>query len=415
MTSLLDLPDDIFLEIFSYFAFSKRDLIRISTLSRRLSILSRGQIYRHVHLPVVLVPATHLERRRKPGRGNPRTGNSEPDHRPFSLFFRSISSNPSLAPLVRSLHLEWKPYSAGDEYAVINALLRRLSNVTHLKFSADDHPGNGYGSFNPVFLDVNLMRRLRTIELDVFFLSSTALAQLMLVPTVESIIATRFRDAAKPALQPGSTLADFTALPLAFPTRLRHLNLGIFRIPLPVLHSILKHAPHLRRLAATLPGRGNPTDVRAPLDARRLRPAAVARALDPVRHALQELSLVNDRHEWAGSDGTRADFSAFRQLRKMRVAPGLWFSWGAYAHAVSHKVDQGFCWCKEAREGVWKMLPRSLEELEVWARISLLCRLCIPFSRIPMPFLAILVSSFPSDIYVHFFFGGSSTGECASR
>jgi hypothetical protein len=279
---------------------------------------------------------------------------------------------------VRSLRLEWKPCSAGDEstYAVINALLARLPNITHLEFSADGYPGNGYGSFTPTFLDVNPMRRLRTIELDVFFLSSTALAQLMLVPTVESITATRFRDAAKPALQPGSTLADFTALPLAFPTRLRHLNLGIFRIPLPVLHSILKHAPHLRRLAAMLPGRGNPT----PLDARRLRPAAIVRALDPVRHALQELSLVNDRHEWAGSDGTRADFSAFRQLRKMRVAPGLWFSWGAYAQAVSHKVDQGFCWCKEAREGVWKMLPRSLEELEVWAQISL------PFSRIPVPF-----------------------------
>lgn len=283
MTSLLDLPDDIFLEIFSYFAFSKRDLIRISTLSRRLSILSRGQIYRHVHLLVVPVPTTHLECRKKSGRGNPQTGNPEPDQRSFSLFFCSISNNPSLAPLVRSLRLEWKPCSAGDEstYAVINALLARLPNITHLEFSADGYPGNGYDSFTPTFLDINPMRRLRTIELDVFFLSSTALAQLMLVPTVESITATRFRDAAKPALQPGSTLADFTALPLAFPTRLRHLDLGIFRIPLPVLHSILKHAPHLRRLAATLPGRGNPTDVHAPLDARRLRPAAIARALDP--------------------------------------------------------------------------------------------------------------------------------------
>ena len=306
---------------------------------------------------------------------------------------------------MRSLRLEWKPCSAGDEstYAAINALLVRLPNITHLGFSADGYPGNGYSSFTPTFLDANPMRRLRTIELNVFFLSSTALAQLMLVPTVESITATRFRDAAKPALQPGSTLADFMALPLAFPTRLRHLNLGIFRIPLPVLHSILKHAPHLRRLAATLPGRGNPDDVRAPLDARRLCPAAIARALDPVRHTLQELSLINDRHEWAGSDGTRADFSAFKQLRKMRVAPGLWFSWGAYAQAVSPKLDQGFCWCKEVREGVWKMLPRSLEELEVWAQISLPCRLCVPFLRIPGAILAIAVSSFSLQ-YLRFFF-----------
>lgn len=318
---------------------------------------------------------------------------------------------------MRSLRLEWKPCSAGDEstYAAINALLVRLPNITHLGFSADGYPGNGYSSFTPTFLDANPMRRLRTIELNVFFLSSTALAQLMLVPTVESITATRFRDAAKPALQPGSTLADFTALPLAFPTRLRHLNLGIFRIPLPVLNSILKHAPHLRRLAATLPGRGNPDDVRAPLDARRLRPAAIARALDPVRHTLQELSLVNDRHEWAGSDGTRADFSAFKQLRKMRVAPGLWFSWGVYAHAVSPKVDQGFCWCKEVREGVWKMLPRSLEELEVWAQSLSLVVFVSLFHASPVPFWLSPCHLFPFNIYVFFFLFGSSTGECASR
>ncbi|OCL05920.1 hypothetical protein AOQ84DRAFT_224368, partial [Glonium stellatum] len=56
MTSFLDLPGDIFLELFCYLAFSTRHPVRISTLSRRLSILSRGKIYRNVHLVVPASP-----------------------------------------------------------------------------------------------------------------------------------------------------------------------------------------------------------------------------------------------------------------------------------------------------------------------------------------------------------------------
>jgi len=81
---------------------------------------------------------------------------------------------------------------------------------------------------------------------------------------------------------------------------------------------------------------------------------------------LEELDMVNDRYSWIATNKTKADFRTFPKLRKMRVAPGLFFHWGAFGYGEHMRIDHGFVADHEDRRGLWELLPPNLEELEIY-------------------------------------------------
>src|SRR5450432_483728 len=101
--SLLGLPDEILVQILSYKVLKRRDLCRISLVSRRLFSLATPNIYYEVDFYIWKFP--------KPVR---------PEN-----FLRTLDESPERAELVRILNLPWQAnVNKGPPY--VFSILRRL-------------------------------------------------------------------------------------------------------------------------------------------------------------------------------------------------------------------------------------------------------------------------------------------------
>ena len=123
-----------------------------------------------------------------------------------------------------------------------------------------------------------------------------------------------------------------------------------FHLPEDVLNEILKYPRSLNILVTNLPGRDKPklylrpgSEVTTPLA-----PNSITRALDPIRHSLTELSLVDEDCKWPSQDRGRTDLSNFTALKKLQIASRCYFLPG-----------------QSARDSIVHLLPASLEEIEV--------------------------------------------------
>ncbi|KAF2806067.1 uncharacterized protein BDZ99DRAFT_574290 [Mytilinidion resinicola] len=381
MALLTDLPDDILLEILAYFEHSKRDLLRVSSTCRRLLAPARTHIYRTVDILVYSARSFNPgDIRIKKTGVIPRSGNPEPDCNTLYLLLRSLDNNSSIGRLVRSLCLSWNsfPSKSLENARELEKLFKALPNLRHLEISDKkfannfNQQGPDYPDHTKYILEESSKYPLRSYVLDLGRLTSTKLASAMILPTVETITTPRFCDIGRgtgPLTILDPNLEDFFASRLSAPSNLKNLDLGTYRISLPVLEGILNFAPKLQRLKATLPGRScryQDRDYGLVASDRWLNPSTISRALQPVHHTLEELTMVNDRRAWAGTDNTRADFTGFTKLRKMCVAPGFWFKWGAFAYGEHMNIDHGFVADHEDRCGLWELLPPNLEELEIY-------------------------------------------------
>ncbi|KAF2498781.1 hypothetical protein BU16DRAFT_524839 [Lophium mytilinum] len=382
MALLTDLPDDLLLEILAYLEHSKRDLLRVSRTCRRLLAPARTHIYRAIDILVCsglsLYPTT-TDRKHWSDIVS-RSGNPNPDCNTLYFLLRSLENNTSIGPLVKNLCVTWTAISRPtvSNEGELETLLKALPNLRHLEISDKlfRNPITGHTRSFPnhtkYILKESSKSPLRSYALDLGRLSSTELASVMIRPEVETITASQFCDIGRgtgPLKTFNPNLEKFLASRLSAPSSLKHLDLGTYRISLPVLEAILKYAPKLQRLKATLPGRScraRDPDYGLTASDRYLTPSAIARALQPVQHTLEELHMTNDPRAWANTDNTRADFSNFPKLRKMCVAPGLWFKWGAFAYGEHMDIDHGFVADHEDRRGLWELLPPNLEELEIY-------------------------------------------------
>ncbi|KAE9377736.1 hypothetical protein N431DRAFT_434886 [Stipitochalara longipes BDJ] len=123
-----------------------------------------------------------------------------------------------------------------------------------------------------------------------------------------------------------------------------------FHFPEAVLHEILRYPKHLKTLLISLPGGDISArcprfgvDMITPLS-----PAAIPRSLDPVKHSLTELSLMEMDCVWPRHDKTRADLSNFTFLKKLRISSVCWFLSGV-----------------SRRDGIELLIPGSLEDIEI--------------------------------------------------
>jgi hypothetical protein len=222
----------------------------------------------------------------------------------------------------------------------------------------------------------DLIARTATLPLESYVLdlrsaSRSMIAQVMISSTVKSVSVPRIWDtdnrhtsywAWKPRL------AQFLSFRLSAPSNLTRLDLGKYRIRPLHVEEILGFAPRLQYLKANVLGQGsclNVPDYTIYEAERCLQPSRIVQALQPVQHTLEELDMVNDRYSWIGTNKTKADFRTFPKLRKIRVAPGLFFHWGAFGYGEHTQIDHGFVADHEDRRGLWELLPPNLKELEV--------------------------------------------------
>jgi hypothetical protein len=128
------------------------------------------------------------------------------------------------------------------------------------------------------------------------------------------------------------------------------LKLGSgFHLPEAVLNEILRYPGNLKTLVTSLPGE-DCTDIFRPgqnLETP-LSPIAVTTALNPTKHSLEELSLVDENCIWPSHDGSRTDLSNFTAIKKLQISSLCYFLPG-----------------NSKRGGIVYLLPVSLEEIEV--------------------------------------------------
>jgi len=83
-----------------------------------------------------------------------------------------------------------------------------------------------------------------------------------------------------------------------------------------------------------------------------LAPAAISECFASTKHSLQELELIDRDVHWGGHDGSQMSLHGFRCLRKVNIPAVCFFGTNTLG---------------SDRNGLYKLLPSSLVELQVRA------------------------------------------------
>ena len=363
------LPYDIWVDIIILLADDKPTLSQLALLSREHHSFILPTLYRHIDL---VVPRREKEFRqhifRNPNkRPLPRDHQANwvkaiPSSSPFALFLRTVEDSPSLGQLVKTAKLT-RPESDKAVDAAVNLLFEKLPNLRKLTLDANWTNGE----FGATFFERNPMDLLRHVELlrpggygrlvDIFLQQShiesmTTEGPLFRLPmpdwtmrNTSSLLTLKILDSA------GDNLSDIELQRLlAWPRALEHLHCDF-----PV-------------------GRLWSSYVKEVAD-----PTALLRILQPVSRSMKELKL--HCYKWRfTSNGSQLDLSSgFPCLRVLQILAICLF-------AAERPED--------TRNGAYKLLPPTLQELTVSRATTLLARIKQTISKIWL--------SHPSSIQVLF-------------
>ena len=136
-------------------------------------------------------------------------------------------------------------------------------------------------------------------------------------------------------------------------SRLINLSLGMFHPPPLILRKFLELAPTLKSLSCFVSGDGY-SELDVPYEREIMgphSPANIVRTLLPVQQSLTHLHLDDGTHTlWLYGDSSHMDLSLFRSLTTLRAPAKCFF-----------KAQDP----NESRNGVYSLLPPSLEGLDV--------------------------------------------------
>lgn len=136
-------------------------------------------------------------------------------------------------------------------------------------------------------------------------------------------------------------------------------SLTITRLHIDVFSKLLRYTSSLRYLAYAIPIPGLLELVQSTNLRTRANPVRIAYVLSPqsfmpalnlLSQSLTSLVIHSTGQVWDKYDGTRLDFSSFPILKELHVSPLCFFS----------PLSLGF-----SRDGLYKLLPPSLEQLTV--------------------------------------------------
>lgn len=125
---------------------------------------------------------------------------------------------------------------------------------------------------------------------------------------------------------------------------------GIVHVPEDELSRLLQRTPSLKKLRCAIPGPKAYTEPPQLFTHGRAM-SAVAKSLEPIQHCLNHLVIRQGRNtDWASYDDSRLDLSQFKSLTTLEAPAECFFR--------ARKADP-------SRNGVYALLPPTLEELDV--------------------------------------------------
>ena len=330
------LNQDILHEIFSLVQHDKPILCSLAQVNRQFSNLVPQYMFRHVHICQRMTDHALLPKS-------------------LECFVRSIDERPSLALLVRSLDLSWDTSQLNSTsdcgiHDLTNHLLEKLSNLHSLNLEKNELHGPKY-RFVPTFLHTNPIPSLHSVTIRGQATILDDLVLWLLKPGLRSLsveeISHHVADAKGllASLSSGRMATDLSSLLLGVPSF----------IPQSILEQILQLTPVLRDLGCGIPVRKSLTiwTIHSQGDYPKLSLMGLKESLLPAREHLVSLILSDNERpydDWTGIHGPCLDLSSFTSLKHLR-APAPCF----YASRVPGP----------SRDGVYKLLPRTLEELQV--------------------------------------------------
>ncbi|KAF8855720.1 hypothetical protein BDZ45DRAFT_497803 [Acephala macrosclerotiorum] len=309
MPSLLDLADEILLEILVYLELDNPTLSNICRASSRLNGLARPILYRSILFDL-------------------------PPHDPILQLTRTIDGDDELASQVHGLCLTWPKDCniPADDRVNIQNLIHKLTSLRHLVVSASLDQRSALPFLE--FAEYTELRRVAFMYAD---LTNSMIMKFMFLPKIEKMVILFLKSLSNPSIplacQPGTSPLKILHLDHCTP---REVVLGTFLQCPKALESLTFAVPPFAEQFHTA------------VSTRDFSPRQVGSALMHVKHSLVNLTIywkLSHRH-----DGSRLDLSSFEKLRFISLPSPLFFNI-AYPHA--------------SRNGVYRVLPRSLETLEV--------------------------------------------------
>lgn len=379
MMPLDQLPNEILYLIFTSFG---RDgsptLYKLSLTNRTISEIARPLIHSTIHLHP-LQPGGESEAARFAA-SYPHCCSAGAKQ---SLLRRTIDENPGFGHGVDVLNICFKtkheihrrPMFQGQAWKHFLALLKQFPKVRHLDMNC--------GRMNQVALlldkDLGMRGSLEEINLLARGITPLQLFDLTCLPNLRRLIV-------RGSLF-GRWSEDYVKPPQQ--NNLQSLVMA-FGIKLATLREILKCSMKLKTLffCAPLDSIRQPDLIIhgfVPQECRkRLEPffaAAMGEVLELVNGTLERLCVQSTRAIWSASDGTRLDLSSFRALRVVSLT-----AWCLFEPLSTERRRRG---------GIFKLLPRSLENFYVSPAISFslsVPSLCSKSKILPLEILTLIVT-----------------------
>ncbi|KUJ11438.1 uncharacterized protein LY89DRAFT_674034 [Mollisia scopiformis] len=306
MTSLEDLADEIVLEILEHLELDNLTLSSICRTSSRLNSLARPILYKSIFLIL-------------------------PPHEPIIQLTQSLDSDKDLAPLIHRLHLTWPSGGHVPAYdkVKIQELLHKLTSLRHLCVRV---PHDQRSTLS--VLEFAEYKELQYVNFDYPDLTNATIMKFMFLPKIKQMDIMFFKSLSDPTIpldcQPGTSPVETLRFGTCTPREV-------------VLRTFLQCPAALETLSFTVPPFAE--QFQTSTSTRDFSPRKIGDALAPVRHSLVNLTVGSrsiHRH-----DGSRLDISAFEKLTHISVPSILFFK------------------SSRPRDGVYRLLPRSLETLEI--------------------------------------------------
>ncbi|KAH8819483.1 hypothetical protein F5884DRAFT_760663 [Xylogone sp. PMI_703] len=325
MSSIVDLPDEILIEIFSHFTYENSTLQQLALVCQRFHITARKLLLQHVELHDLSADVW----------------NASPPQSNFDLFMRTINENPSLATLVRNLKLSWNRERSRN-HIWANELLEKLTSLQSLSIIATRL------KTDPIFTDHKSLQYLSSLHFEDELLNLSDITPYMFLASMRHISITY--------LQNPYMLEDYP--PRSSPISSLEFGPDVF-LPERVLEKILRWPRDLKKLDCHVPGfifRRHPPYFKQMKNI--FSPQSIQQALTPVAHSLVELNLKSDGTFWPAYDKTRLDLREFKALQIARIPSILFFDQAPVTYSeVLAKI--------QSHNQLYGYLPQSLVTLRI--------------------------------------------------
>lgn len=329
--SLLAMPDEILILIFSCISEEKGVLCSAALVNRRLANIIRPILPRSLDITLGWSREWELES--------------------CQQYLRSCSKRPELGQETRKVSIVWleippprlEQSKTVDIWPLLDRMIVKWSKIEELEIYSPHHSGKRFLTS----LYRHRFPELRHLDLTLPSLSIPEVLHFMKLPKLRSLRVDRVKDSRHPTAY--GRPRQITTCIEVFHTTWRPLHpatlqriVSSSQSTLTTLHCAMPGTPKYRWSRYDLSHRNYMLDT--------FSPAALKDVLQPVQATLTSLKLTTGRMSWPSHDQSRLDLVEFVSLKDVSLSSLFLFGNWPSAFVMT---------------GVWRLLPASIEELTV--------------------------------------------------